>query len=172
MPLLDSFKVDHVKMEAPSLRVAKTLVTKEGSNITIYDFRIHKPNIDMMSESGTHTLEHLIAGFIRDNISKSTINHGWEVIDVSPMGCRTGFYISIVGKSDLDFLNTIILKSMVDVINTKSESDIPELNAYQCGSYTMHSLTDAKDIAHHVINKGLKLYSGNELELDFNLIRK
>ncbi len=167
MPLLDSFKIDHVKMEAPSLRVAKTLRTKEGSDITVYDLRIHKPNTVMMSERGIHTLEHLIAGFVRDNL----VSTDWEVIDISPMGCRTGFYISIVGKPDLETLKEAIVWSMVDVINVESEDDIPELNVYQCGSYKMHSLEDAKGIAQIITNGYLRIYTGSELDLDMSLVK-
>ena len=35
MPLLDSFKVDHTKMNAPAVRVAKTMRTPKGDDITI-----------------------------------------------------------------------------------------------------------------------------------------
>ena len=30
MPLLDSFKVDHTRMNAPAVRVAKTMTTPKG----------------------------------------------------------------------------------------------------------------------------------------------
>ena len=36
MPLLDSFKVDHTKMNAPAVRVAKTMRTPKGDDITIF----------------------------------------------------------------------------------------------------------------------------------------
>ncbi len=34
MPLLDSFLVDHTKMKAPALRVAKKMETPSGDRIT------------------------------------------------------------------------------------------------------------------------------------------
>ena len=46
MPLLDSFKVDHVKMNAPAVRVAKTMQTPKGDKITVFDLRFCKPNQD------------------------------------------------------------------------------------------------------------------------------
>ncbi len=59
MPLLDSFLVDHTKMKAPALRVAKKMETPSGDRITVYDLRFCKPNEEKMSSKGIHTLEHL-----------------------------------------------------------------------------------------------------------------
>ena len=39
MPLLDSFTVDHTKMIAPAVRVAKTMSTPSGDDITVFDLR-------------------------------------------------------------------------------------------------------------------------------------
>ena len=57
MPLLDSFKVDHTIMNAPGVRLAKTMKTPKGDEISVFDLRFCKPNIEIMSERGTHTLE-------------------------------------------------------------------------------------------------------------------
>ena len=37
MPLLDSFKVDHTKMTAPAVRIAKTMKSKNGDEISVFD---------------------------------------------------------------------------------------------------------------------------------------
>ncbi len=37
MPLLDSFTVDHTRMSAPAVRVAKTMKTPSGDTITVFD---------------------------------------------------------------------------------------------------------------------------------------
>ena len=66
MPLLDSFKVDHTRMHAPAVRVAKTMTTPKGDTITVFDLRFCVPNKEILSEKGIHTLEHLFAGFMRD----------------------------------------------------------------------------------------------------------
>jgi S-ribosylhomocysteine lyase len=36
---------------------------------------------------------------------------------------------------------------MADVLKVKDQNQIPELNVYQCGTYTMHSLEEAQEIA-------------------------
>lgn len=43
MPLLDSFKVDHTKMHAPFVRVAKIMQTPKGDTITVFDLRFTVP---------------------------------------------------------------------------------------------------------------------------------
>ena len=96
MPLLDSFKVDHTKMKAPSARVAKIIKSPSGDKIVVFDLRFMKPNKDIMGEKGAHTLEHLFAGFMREHLNSDKI----EIIDISPMGCRTGFYMSVIGDLD------------------------------------------------------------------------
>ena len=69
MPLLDSFTVDHTRMEAPAVRVAKTMNTPHGDTITVFDLRFCVPNKEVMPEKGIHTLEHLFAGFMRDHLN-------------------------------------------------------------------------------------------------------
>ncbi len=96
MPLLDSFTVDHTRMEAPAVRVAKKMNTPHGDEITVFDLRFCVPNRG--SDAGTRYphLEHLFAGFMRDHLN----GNGVEIIDISPMGCRTGFYMSLIGTPD------------------------------------------------------------------------
>ena len=166
MPMLDSFMVDHTKMIAPAVRVAKTMKTPCGDTITVYDLRFYKPNENMMSERGTHTLEHLFAGFIREHFN----DENNEIVDVSPMGCRTGFYMSVLGEPNEDGVAKAWKSAMEDILKVGSEDEIPELNIYQCGSYKMHSLKDAKDIATYVLNSGIGIMNNEELKLDLSLI--
>ena len=96
MPLLDSFCVDHTKMKAPALRLAKKMKTASGDTISVFDLRFTKPNREKMSAKGVHTLEHLFAGFMREHLNGKNV----EIIDISPMGCRTGFYMSLFGRTE------------------------------------------------------------------------
>jgi S-ribosylhomocysteine lyase len=161
MPLLDSFTVDHTKMNAPAVRVAKTMTTPSGDAITVFDLRFYVPNKEIMSQEGTHTLEHLFAGFMRNHLNSSSI----EIIDISPMGCRTGFYMSLLGTPNEEEVGKAWKESMDDILKVASESDIPELNIYQCGTCDMHSLEDAKSIATDMIERGIGTMSNKELTL-------
>ncbi|MFC0309421.1 S-ribosylhomocysteine lyase [Gallibacterium trehalosifermentans] len=162
MPLLDSFKVDHIKMQAPAVRVAKTMQTPKGDQITVFDLRFCKPNKDSISPKGIHTLEHLFAGFMRDHLNSSNV----EIIDISPMGCRTGFYMSLIGSPTEQQVALAWEKAMQDVLKVESEKQIPELNEYQCGTYTEHSLADAKIAAQKVLELGIGINNNQDLLLD------
>jgi len=162
MPLLDSFTVDHTRMEAPAVRVAKTMTTPGGDTITVFDLRFCLPNQEILSERGIHTLEHLFAGFMRDHLNGDSV----EIIDISPMGCRTGFYMSLIGAPCEQQVADAWLAAMDDVAQVKTQNEIPELNEYQCGTYEMHSLEEAKRIAADIKSRGVRVNSNAELKLD------
>ena len=161
MPLLDSFAVDHTKMIAPAVRVAKTMKSPSGDIITVFDLRFYAPNKAKMSSKGIHTLEHLFAGFMREHLNDKKV----EIIDLSPMGCRTGFYMSLLGNPKAKKVAKAWKKSMEDVLAVKSEEDIPELNLYQCGTCKMHSLEEAQLIADKVISRGIGKMSNKKLQM-------
>lgn len=161
MPLLDSFMVDHTKMKAPAVRVAKQMKTPGGDNITVYDLRFCIPNEEILSERGIHTLEHLFAGFMRQHLN----GDGVEIIDISPMGCRTGFYMSLIGQVDEATVGTAWNAAMEDVLALTDQKSIPELNVYQCGTAEMHSLDEAQQIARNVTTRSIGVNSNSELKL-------
>jgi S-ribosylhomocysteine lyase len=161
MPLLDSFTVDHTRMAAPAVRVAKTMNTPHGDTITVFDLRFCAPNKEVMPERGIHTLEHLFAGFMRNHLN----GDGVEIIDISPMGCRTGFYMSLIGTPDEQRVASAWKAAMADVLKVDDQNKIPELNEYQCGTYEMHSLDEAQDIARHIIEHDVRVNHNDELAL-------
>lgn len=161
MPLLDSFKVDHTKMPAPALRLAKTMTTPKGDEIAVFDLRFCRPNQEILSEKGIHTLEHLFAGFMREHLN----GEGIEIIDISPMGCRTGFYMSLIGVPKNARVLEAWRRSMEDILTLKSEEEIPELNIYQCGTACMHSLKEAQEIARTVLDRGISIMDNEALKL-------
>ena len=127
MPLLDSFTVDHTRMQAPAVRVAKQMQTPHGDPITVFDLRFCVPNQQILPERGIHTLEHLFAGYMRDHLN----GNGVEIIDISPMGCRTGFYMSLIGTPDEARVAAAWQAAMEDVLKVVDQAKIPELNEYQ-----------------------------------------
>lgn len=168
MPLLDSFTVDHTRMHAPAVRVAKHMSTPKGDTITVFDLRFCAPNKDILSERGIHTLEHLFAGFMRDHLNGDSV----EIIDISPMGCRTGFYMSLIGEPSEQKVADAWLAAMQDVLGVTNQNDIPELNEYQCGTYEMHSLEQAKDIAKQIIAAGVSINKNDDLALSDEILGK
>ncbi len=168
MPLLDSFKVDHTKMQAPAVRLAKSMHSAKGEPISVYDLRFTRPNQKMLSILGIHTLEHLFANFMRVHLNGTAC----EIIDLSPMGCRTGFYMSILGNPSESQVIEAWMAAMKDVLKVEKQEDIPELNVYQCGSYKMHSLDDAKKIAQEVIDQGIGVNDNQALALSDEQLRE
>jgi S-ribosylhomocysteine lyase len=155
-------------MKAPAVRLAKKMSSKHQDPITVYDLRFVEPNRDILSSEGIHTLEHLFAGFMRDHLNSSDT----EIIDLSPMGCRTGFYMSVLGEPSEHSVVDAWMASMKDVLNVKEQRDIPELNVYQCGTFKMHSLEDAKNIAQTIIDKKIGINQNDALALDLEKIEE
>jgi S-ribosylhomocysteine lyase len=167
MPLLDSFTVDHTRMIAPAVRVAKRMQTTSKDEITVFDLRFCLPNKDKISAKAIHTLEHLFAGFMRDHLNGDSV----EIIDLSPMGCRTGFYMSLLGSPKKKEVAKAWEESMRDVLKVEKQSDIPELNIYQCGTYKMHSLDDAKAVAQSILDRGIGKMKNSELKLSSKILK-
>jgi S-ribosylhomocysteine lyase len=137
-------------------------------DITVFDLRFTVPNKERLSAKGIHTLEHLFAGFMREHLNSRKV----EIIDISPMGCRTGFYMSLLGTPSEKKVAKAWKKSMRDVLNVKSEEDIPELNIYQCGTCKMHSLKAAQKIAKKVLKRGIGVMNNKELTLSKKALKK
>ena len=71
-----------------------------GDVIHKYDIRFKQPNKEHMDMPGLHSLEHLMAENIR--------NHSDKVVDLSPMGCQTGFYVSFINHDNYDDVLNIV----------------------------------------------------------------
>jgi S-ribosylhomocysteine lyase len=155
-------------MDAPAVRVAKSMATPKGDDITVFDLRFCVPNEEILSERGIHTLEHLFAGFMRNHLNSDSV----EIIDISPMGCRTGFYMSLVGTPNEETVAASWKAAMADVLTVKAKEDIPELNEYQCGTYEMHSLEEAKKIAQMILDRDVKVNSNEELYLSEEFLKE
>lgn len=96
MSLLDSFIVDYIRMEAFVVRVAKIMNISYGDVIIVFDLRFCVSNKEVMLERGIYILEYLFVGFMRNYFN----GNGVEIIDISLMGCRIGFYMSLIGTLD------------------------------------------------------------------------
>ena len=149
MPLLDSFTVDHTRMEAPAVRVAKTMNTPHGDAITVFDLRFCIPNKEVMPEKGIHTLEHLFAGFMRNHLH----GNGVEIIDISPMGCRTGFYLLLAG----DYESKDIVGLMIEMFEfiRDFKGDVPGASPKDCGNYLDMNLGMANYLANRYLENTL-----------------
>ncbi len=127
----------------------------------MFDLRFCVPNKEVMPERGIHTWSTCFAGFMRNHLN----GKGVEIIDISPMGCRTGFYMSLIGTPDEQRVANAWKAAMEDVLKVQDQNQIPELNVYQCGTYQMHSLQEAQDIARSILERDVRINSNEELAL-------
>lgn len=81
------------------------------------------------------------------------------------MGCRTGFYMSLIGTPDEQRVASAWKGAMEDVLKVKDQNQIPELNEYQCGSYKLHSLDEAQQIARNVLAQDIGVNRNEDLKL-------
>lgn len=143
---VESFKLDHTKVRAPYVRLASLEEGPRGDIVAKYDLRFITPNKGAISTGGMHTLEHLLAMYIRDELD--------GIIDISPMGCRTGFYLTKFGRTPLPEVKEALEKALEKVMKAE---EVPAANEIQCGNFKDHSLEDAKEVAQKVLREGLSL---------------
>jgi len=139
---VESFNLDHTKVKAPYIRLAGVSKGEHGDEIYKYDIRFKQPNKEYMEMPALHSLEHLMAEHIRNHID--------HVIDISPMGCQTGFYLSILNNSSFSEVKDALEKTLHDVIDA---DEVPACNEVQCGWAANHSLEGAKIIAKEMLKK-------------------
>ncbi|PTM53232.1 S-ribosylhomocysteine lyase [Desmospora activa] len=137
---VESFELDHTKVAAPYVRLAGTKKGLNGDEIHKYDIRFCQPNQEHMEMAGLHSLEHLMAENIR--------NHLDNVVDLSPMGCQTGFYLSVINHNDCDEILDVLAKTLNDVL---AADEVPACNVVQCGWAANHSLEGAQAIARRML---------------------
>ncbi len=135
---VDSFNLDHTKVTAPFVRLAAEKVGEKGDIVSKYDIRFCQPNKEFMPNPAIHTLEHLVAEYIRDELPGI-------VIDFSPMGCRTGFYFTVWGSHEESYIAEHLCNVLEKV--SKWDKEIPGSTEVECGNYKEHDLETAKKIA-------------------------
>lgn len=143
---VESFELDHNKVKAPFVRRCCILEGTHGDKVTKFDLRFLQPNKEAFGTAAMHGLEHLLAHELR--------NHLDGIIDLSPMGCRTGFYLSIWGEREAAEIKEALEKSLKIILSAK---EVPAANAVQCGNYRDLSLFGAKEYAEYVLEKGFSL---------------
>jgi S-ribosylhomocysteine lyase len=139
---VESFQLDHINMPAPQVRKAGIQKGPNGDVISKFDLRFIKPNTDAIPTAAIHTLEHLLATYMRERLE--------NLVDLSPMGCRTGFYLTVWGDVDSETVRSALEYSLKRVLDTKWE-EVPGTTEKECGNYRDHSLFGAQEYAKQVL---------------------
>lgn len=129
------------------MRLAGVKKTPHGDSISKYDLRLLQPNHGAIDSAALHTLEHLLAGYLRDHLK--------DVVDVSPMGCRTGMYMAVIGEPD----EAGVLRAFEAALKDTAAHDrpIPGVSELECGNYRDHDLAAARQHARDALEHGLKI---------------
>jgi S-ribosylhomocysteine lyase len=131
---VESFNLDHRTVVAPYLRLADTKKLPHGDVLVKYDVRFTQPNAAHLEMPAVHSIEHLFAEHSR--------NHSERVVDFSPMGCQTGFYLILSGEPEFAEVVELVEATMTDIL---SATEVPAANEVQCGWGANHSLAAAQE---------------------------
>lgn len=143
MAKVESFELDHTKVKAPYVRLAGTEMNGDAL-VQKYDLRFLQPNENELPTAAVHTLEHLLATWMRDELD--------GIIDISPMGCRTGFYMIMWNEHTPEEVRDALVTVLEKVTTAET---VPAVSAKQCGNYRDHSLFAAQEYAKDVLAKGI-----------------
>ena len=127
MEKITSFTIDHIKLQ-PGLYVSRK--DKVGAEtVTTFDLRLTSPNEEpVLGTAESHTIEHLAATYLRNDPQ-------WKdrVLYFGPMGCRTGFYLLMVG--DLESRDVLSLVTECFRFIRDFRGQVPGASARDCGNY-------------------------------------
>ncbi|WP_246941468.1 S-ribosylhomocysteine lyase [Bacillus pinisoli] len=138
MPSVESFELDHDAVVAPYVRHCGVHKVGSDGEVNKFDIRFCQPNKQAMKPDAIHTLEHLLAFNIRKHSEK--YDH-FDIIDVSPMGCQTGFYLVVSGNPTVSEIIDMLEDTMKEAVETV---EVPAATEKQCGQAKLHDLEGAK----------------------------
>lgn len=136
MKLIPSFAVDHTNLQ-PGIYISRTDEVA-GQYITTYDIRMTAPNQEpALAPSAIHTIEHLVATFLRNN-------EQWKdrIIYWGPMGCLTGNYLIIKGQYPCEEIRDLMFLAFQYVVDY--DDVVPGTTPATCGNCLLHDLPMAK----------------------------
>ena len=146
MAEVESFTLDHTAVKAPYVRFITVETGPNGDEISNYDLRLVQPNENAIPTAGLHTIEHMLAGYLRDHLD--------GVIDCSPFGCRTGFHLITWGKHDTVEVAKALKTSLQEIVNATWD-DVQGTDIKSCGNYRDHSLFSAQEWAKKILADGI-----------------
>ena len=143
---VESFQLDHRIVKAPYVRKCCVLQGEYGDRVCKFDLRFLQPNVEAFGTAAMHCLEHLLAHELRQDLS--------GVIELSPMGCRTGFYLTLWGDREPAEVRDALIAALTRLLDA---TEMPAANEVQCGNYRDLSLFGAQEYARKVLQEGFSL---------------
>ena len=155
MEKITSFTIDHLKL-VPGLYVSRKDLAGEQV-ITTFDIRMTNPNEEpVMNTAEVHTIEHLGATFLRNHRDYAS-----KTLYFGPMGCRTGFYLLLVG----DYKSKDIVPLMKEMFAFIADfnGDVPGAAAKDCGNSLDMNLPMANYMAKRYLTEVLENITEKQL---------
>lgn len=146
MAEVESFTLNHTAVKAPYVRLITVEEGKKGDKVSNYDLRLVQPNENAIPTAGLHTIEHMLAGYLRDRMD--------GVIDCSPFGCRTGFHLIVWGEQDTADVARALKGSLAQIVDSTWD-DVQGTDITSCGNYRDHSLFSAKEWCKKILAEGI-----------------
>lgn len=147
MEKITSFTIDHIRLK-PGIYVSRK--DPAGSEtVTTFDIRMTSPNDEpVMNTAEVHTIEHLGATFLRNHPVYMD-----RVLYFGPMGCRTGFYLLLVGDYTSEDILPLI-REMYEFIRD-FRGEVPGASPRDCGNYLDMNLGMANYLAKRFLDEVL-----------------
>ena len=148
MEKIPSFTIDHIRLNR-GVYVSRQDVVG-GEVVTTFDVRMKEPNREpALSPSAIHTMEHLVATFLRNHPVWAN-----RIIYWGPMGCLTGNYLIVRG--DVTSRDIVPLLCEAFAFVASYEGEVPGATTRDCGNYLLMNLPEAQWEARKYLNEVLE----------------
>ncbi|APR65281.1 S-ribosylhomocysteine lyase [Borrelia anserina] len=136
MNKIPSFAIDHTKLK-PGIYISRK-DTFENLILTTVDIRMKTPGKEpVINNAELHTIEHIGATLLRNNKVWAE-----KILYFGPMGCRTGFYLILIGNYESQDLIDLISWLFHEIANF--QGNVIGATEKECGNYQDHNLNMAK----------------------------
>lgn len=140
-PIMTKYYEKEVAPYIRKVELIKLNSLDPSSTISRFDVRFTNPNQKALPTDAMHTIEHFFSSEIRKNTS--------ELIDVSIMGCRTGYFFLFKGNKSADIVADLVYNALNTLVNS---TEIPLSTPDLCWNYTDHDIETAKVWAKRILD--------------------
>ena len=135
-------ELDHRRLKAPSVKLRGAQAGAGGDVVYSIDLRWRRPNADAgLSTTELHSLEH----FLLEGFGRLLPGH---FIGVGVMGCRTGFYLTLLNEGRREVIERTLETVLYGVLGATA---VPYARIEQCGHGRHHDLAAAQAVAREVL---------------------
>ena len=155
MEKIPSFTIDHIRLLRGVYVSRQDIVG--GEVVTTFDVRMKEPNREpALSPSAIHTMEHLVATFLRNHPVWAS-----RIIYWGPMGCLTGNYLIV--KGDIPSRDVVPLLREAFAFVASYDGEVPGATASDCGNHLLMNLPEERWEANKYLSEVLEKITDENL---------